>query len=163
MDNNEFTQLIIEAEATLYHISKSILKNDSDCADAVQEAIVKAFSKLHTLRNEQYFKTWICRILIHECYQICRTRKKTVSYEEYLEGEQPTATPRELDLYSAIMSMKEKLRLVIVLHYIEGFRTSEIAGILKIPEGTVKSRLSRGRLELKSILEEQEGFCNEMG
>lgn len=161
MNKNEFVKQVTAAETTLYHISKTILKNDSDCADAVQEAIIKAYSKLHSLKDERYFKSWLCRILINECYQICRTNKKVVPLEEYMEPEDTMVQRNNLGLFDAIMELKEDLRLVIVLHYIEGFRTKEMADILKISEGTVKSRLSRARTELKYILGEMEVMFNE--
>lgn len=154
MNRNDFAEQVTAAEATLYHISKSILKNDCDCADAVQEAITTAYSKLHSLRDDRYFKTWLCRILIHECYRICRANKKVVPLEDYLEAESPSEQ-QDPDLYHAVMELDTRLRLVVVLHYIEGFPVREIAEALKIPEGTVKSRLSRARMELKTELGEK--------
>lgn len=56
----------------MYHIAKSLLYNDADCADAIQEAIVKAFVKLHTLKDDSYAKTWLIRIVMNECYAIMR-------------------------------------------------------------------------------------------
>ncbi len=161
MNKNNFAERVKTAEATLYHISKSILKNDCDCADAVQETIITAYSKLHSLRDERFFKTWLCRILINECYQICRANKRIVPLEDYMETEKPWEQQNELGLFDAIMELRTDLRLVIVLHYIEGFKTTEMAEMLKIPEGTVKSRLSRARTELKSILGEKEVLIHE--
>ena len=161
MNKNEFAEKVMEAEATLYHISKSILRNDSDCADAVQEAISTAYSKLHSLRNDQFFKTWLCRILIHECYKICRVNKRVVPLADYMEAASPSEQPGNLGLFDAIMELKTDLRLVIVLHYVDGFQTAEMAEILKIPEGTVKSRLSRARAELKTILGAKEALIHE--
>ncbi len=161
MNKNDFAERVKTAEATLYHISKSILKNDCDCADAVQETIITAYSKLHSLRDERFFKTWLCRILINECYQICRANKRIVPLEDYMETEKPWEQQNELGLFDAIMELRTDLRLVIVLHYIEGFKTTEMAEMLKIPEGTVKSRLSRARTELKSILGEKEVLIHE--
>ncbi|MGN0402919.1 MAG: sigma factor, partial [Acetatifactor sp.] len=65
---------VLGAEETLFHISFSILRNEQDCADAVQEAILKAYSCLDKLRDEKYFKTWIVRILLNECYGITGVR-----------------------------------------------------------------------------------------
>lgn len=161
MNKSDFVEQVMAAEATLYHISKSILKNDCDCADAVQEAIITAFSKLHSLRDDRYFKTWLCRILINECYRICRANKKVAPLEDYLDAEAPAIQYEERGLFDAIMKLKTELRLVIVLHYIEGFGIAEIADALKIPDGTVKSRLSRARAELKSILGEKEALSHE--
>jgi RNA polymerase sigma-70 factor (ECF subfamily) len=161
VNKNDFAEKVTTAEATLYHISKSILKNDCDCADAVQETIITAYSKLHSLRDERFFKTWLCRILINECYQICRANKRVVPLEDYMETENPSEQQNDLGLFDAIMELKTDLRLVIVLHYIEGFQITEMAEMLKIPEGTVKSRLSRARTELKSVLGEKEVLIHE--
>ena len=164
MDKSDFTRLYLESEATLYRVSKSILKNEFDCADAVQGAILKAFKKLHTLREEKYFKTWLCRILIRECYRILETRKNSVSFEDYLQSEgEPSFEHdehRDIGLYTAIMQLSEKHRVVITLHYVEGFKISEISKMLKLPEGTVKSRLSRAKADLRGILQEEEEECD---
>jgi len=161
VNKSDFVKQVTAAETTLYHISKSILKNDCDCADAVQEAIIIAFSKLPSLRDDRFFKTWLCRILINECYQICRANKKVVPLEDNIDAEFPLGQREELGLFDAIMELKIELRLVIVLHYIEGFGITEIADALKIPEGTVKSRLSRARVGLKAILGEKEALSHE--
>jgi len=154
VDRNEFTEKVLEAEGTLYRVAMSILKNDEDCADAVQEAILLAYGKLHTLREERYFKTWLCRILIRVCHRMARERKRLVRLEEYMEAA-PAEETRCPDLYTAIMELDADLRLVVTLHYVEGFKTAEIARMLGVPEGTVKSRLSRARRALKSVLEEE--------
>lgn len=94
MNKSEFAERVLAAEKTLYHISKSILKNGDDCADAVQEAILIAYRKLHSLRDERFFKTWLCRILINVCCKMARERKKVVSFEEYMAPEQAAETSR---------------------------------------------------------------------
>jgi RNA polymerase sigma-70 factor (ECF subfamily) len=156
MDKSKFTRLVLDAEPTLYAVSKSILKNDHDCADAVQEAIIIAFGKLGTLKQEQFFKTWLCRILINECYRLCRQRRRFVPFENYTKHEYTRDFTRDTEVYEALMKLGKKHRLVTVLHYIEGFKTSEIAKMLRIPEGTVKSRLSKAREKLKPLLSEEE-------
>ena len=85
MNREQFTTEVLKAEKSLYHIAKSILKNDEDCADAMQNAILSAYGKLHTLKNEAFFRTWITRILINESYQLIRGRKNQISYEERSE------------------------------------------------------------------------------
>ena len=76
MKKETLGQLIIDSEEIMYHIAKSLLYNDADCADAIQEAIVKAFSKLHTLKDDSYARTWLIRIVMNECYAIMRREKK---------------------------------------------------------------------------------------
>ena len=161
VNRDEFAERVVSAEAALYHISKSILRNDCDCADAVQEAITIAYDRLRSLRDERFFKTWLCRILINECYRICRGNRRVVPFEDFAEAEDPAGQREDPGLYDAIMALKTDLRLVVVLHYVEGFQTMEVAEILKIPEGTVKSRLSRARAELRSALGEKEALLYE--
>lgn len=83
----------------MYHIAKSLLYNDADCADAIQEAIVKAFVKLHTLKDDSYAKTWLIRIVMNECYAIMRKEKKIISLQDYQMNEQETESKDYSDLY----------------------------------------------------------------
>lgn len=154
MTKEAFANVIMENERSFYHISKSILKNDEDCADAVQEAIAIAFSKLSGLRQDCYAKTWFTRILINECYHLIKDRKRCLPMER--EEDSAAETEEYSELYLALAQLNPDLRMTVVLHYIEGFSVKETALIQKISEGTVKSRLSRGREKLKQLLEEQE-------
>ena len=85
MTKENLGSLILAAERQMYVTAKSILKDDNDCADAIQNAIVKAFMKRHSLKNEAYAKTWLIRIVINECYSILRSSRKIVSLEECKE------------------------------------------------------------------------------
>lgn len=154
MDKNTFIEEVRKSEATLYRVSKSILQIEKDCEDAVQEAILKAYQKLHSLKKEAFFKTWLVRILINECYKIRRFRKKIVSYEEYISLKDTYVTENYSELYLSIMKLDDSLRILVILYYVEGFSVVEVAGILKMREGTVKSRLSRARSNLRKWLEE---------
>lgn len=158
MNKEEFTQRVVEAENTLYHVAKTILWQDSDCEDAVQEAILKAYTNLSKLRNEDFFKTWLVRILINECYKIRLKSKAQVPYEEYMEKEEAPNQLQDSGIRSAVLSLPEKQRMPVVLFYVEGYSVTEIARILHVPEGTVKSRLSAARKQLKDFLESKEGF-----
>lgn len=156
MNKDTFINKVLEAESTLYHVSKSILGNDEDCEDAVQGAILKAYKQLNSLENEQYFKTWLTRILINECYGLRRKAKVVVPYEEYFKEDKAQNKEDYTDLYSAIRNLPDDIRITIVLYYVEGYSIDEVKSILKIPSGTVKSRLSRGRKMLKIKLEDME-------
>lgn len=179
MNKEAFAVLVLSSTDSLYHISKSILRNDADCEDAVQEAIAVGFDKLHTLKYDKYAKTWLTRILINECYNILRKQKKFgTMYEEtqnkecvgngysnngyavngysgngYSDNSYPDNDYS--DLYCALSMLKKEYRLTIVLYYLEGYSMKEIAGIMHIKVGTVKSRLNRGRNELRRILESE--------
>ncbi len=156
MNKNTFIDKVLEAESTLYRVSKSILIHDQDCEDAVQGAILKAYNKLATLKEEEYFKTWLIRILINECYSLKRKEYPKVSYEEYFEFAKADDKEDYSELYLAIQKLPERIRITIVLYYVEGYSVEEIKQILKIPAGTVKSRLAKGRKLLKVKLEHME-------
>ena len=156
MTKDAFIREVRNAEAMLYHISKSILKNDSDCGDVVQETLLKAYEKLPMLKEEKFFRTWITRILINECTGILRKRKNVIPYEDYMDNERLSEESRYHHLYMAIMELPEDLRILVTLYYIEGFSQKEISEILEIPEGTIKSRLSRARDFLKVQLSDEE-------
>lgn len=147
MTKDKFTDLVLDSEQTLYRISMSMLKNENDCEDAVQTAILTAYEKLSTLRKEEFFKTWLVRILINVCNKQLNSRGKVTEIKEY-QGVSASST-EETEVYLAIESLPIKIRQVVVLYYMENFTVKEIKGILKIPEGTVKSRLSKGRELLK--------------
>ena len=161
MTKEELGTLILNSERQLYSTAKTILINDQDCADAIQETIVKAFSKIGTLRNDKYAKTWLIRILINECYTLLRKSSKLVSLEgmegmsEMTEIETDQKTDYS-DLYRAVNSLKEELRMPVILYYIEDFNIKEIAQILEITEGAVQKRLARARGKLKRNLQESE-------
>ena len=157
MTKEELGSLIIASEDQLYRVAKSILYDDSDCADAIQETIVKAFAKLHTLRQDAYAKTWLIRILTNECYQILRKSRNLVSIDAIGETgaeEQPDYT----ELYKAVSMLPEDMRVAVVLYYVEGFQVEEIAQIEDITESAVKNRLYKARMKLREWLGEQEGM-----
>ena len=154
MDKVTFGKLVLESEVQLYRIAKAILQRDEDCADAAQEAVTRAFENLGALKNDAYAKTWLIRILINECYRLAKRRAREMSVPEV----RYTAGVEDRDysgLYAALSALEPEFRVVLELHYMEGFQIQEIAGILKVAEGTVKSRMHRGREKMKKLLSEE--------
>ncbi|MDD3219419.1 MAG: sigma-70 family RNA polymerase sigma factor [Lachnospiraceae bacterium] len=158
MTKEQLGTMILDSERQLYSTAKTILYNDQDCADAIQETVVKAFSKINTLKNDKYAKTWLIRILINECYILLRKSSKLVPLEEMGEVTEIRADKKNdySDLYRAINSLKEDLRLPVILYYIEDFKIKEIAQILEITEGAVQKRLARARGKLRCDLQKSE-------
>jgi RNA polymerase sigma-70 factor (ECF subfamily) len=152
MTKETLGQLIIDSEETMYHIAKSLLYNDADCADAIQEAIVKAFVKLHTLKDDSYAKTWLIRIVMNECYAIMRKEKKIISLQDYQMNEQETESKDYSDLYEAIFRLPEQIKLCVTLYYMEGYSVKEVAALLDTTESAVKNRLAKARGKLKEAL-----------
>jgi RNA polymerase sigma-70 factor, ECF subfamily len=152
-DKDAFILLIQENKTNLYRVAKAMLKHESDVEDAIQVTIIKAYEKIGKLRNDMYFKTWLIRILINQCNELLRVKKRTVSLEKLsIDVSMYEDSYRDLDLQSAIHSLKDELKAVTVLFYYEDMTTKEIAKLLKIPEGTVRSRLSKARATLQKYL-----------
>ena len=78
MEQQQFTAEVLAAEKQLYGVAKSILKSDADCEDAVQSAILNAYANLSALKDEKFFRTWLTRILINECFGIIRKSKRVI-------------------------------------------------------------------------------------
>lgn len=165
MSKEEFTKQVLDAEETMYRMAKTILGNDEDCADAMQSAILKAYEKLNTLRCAQYFKTWITRILINECYQLLRRNNKYVSVEDFADAS-PIKTKLvyeenclgKSEVLQELMRLDEKFRVPLVLHEVEGYSLKEIAKILGLTETNVKTRIFRGKKMLRMRLEGDEEY-----
>lgn len=133
---------------------KSILLYDKDCCDVVQETLLLAYKRLHTLKEDRYFKTWLFRILINQCNTMRSKQKRLVSIDDEALQNISDTSQGYGELYLCIDSLKENFRQIIILHYINGYSVSEIAQLLGIPSGTVKSRLYKAREELRKVYKE---------
>lgn len=153
IDERTFVEEVGRAERTLYRVSRSLLKNEADCRDAMQEALLKAWQRRDSLRETAYFRTWLTRILINECRRMIRRSRRVTPVENLPERAAP---PPDEALQDALDALEERLRLPLVLHYLEGFRVEEVARMLSIPSGTVKWRLSKARAALKAEWMEEE-------
>ena len=161
-DVEEIGSLITEHVQSMYRVAYSILKNEEEIYDAISNTTVIVFEKISTLKKEEFFKTWLTRILINECYKIYNQNKKIIYLEncnqETLENIKynENDTLGEIEVRNLIKALSKDLKETVVLYYFEDFSVKEIAKNLKVPEGTVKSRLSRARKELEKILVKDE-------
>ena len=154
MKREEFESRIIAMQDTLYRVSATILHQSCDREDAIQECIYKATLKREKLKDDRAMQSWVIRILINECYAILRHKKRNVPVENIPEPQMPPdADP---NIFRILFSLEDKWRLPLVLYHVEGYSTEKIASILRIPQGTVRSRLTRARDKLKTMLKEQE-------
>lgn len=154
-----FTKEILAMTNTLYGVARTYMHQDADCADAVQESILKAWDHLAALKKEAYFRTWVIRILINECKSMLKRKKRMVPVADMKDAVALLGT--DLGLYAAIKALGEKYRIPLVLFYCEGYTVEEIARILHLPKGTVTSRLSRGREKLRQDAAVQEVCLHE--
>ena len=154
MTGEAFAKAVTEMTQTLYRVSCSQLPNEADREDAVQEALRRAWEKRGSLRNEEYLRTWVVRILLNVCHDIQREGKRMIPAEEIPGPDVPSAE-EPVDLKECLLRLDERERIPILLYYLEGFDIGQIAVVLRIPRGTVKSRLHRGRDQLRTICREE--------
>lgn len=156
MEEQVWLERMREAELSLYHVACAILHNEADRRDAMQEAALRAWEHRRSLRNEAYFKTWVTRITVNVCRDMIKKNRRMVPVETLPEGPAPEP-PSELRL--TIQELPERLRLPLVLYYMEGFSVDETARALGLPEGTVKFRLHEARKALRVELGGEEAHA----
>ena len=153
-----FEMLIHYNKAMLYRIGVSMLKSDEDTADAIQETLLLAYKNLHKLKEDEYFRTWLVRILINECKRILRRKKQYEMIEQDNRAMfyyQSYGIEDEIKPY--IEQLDFKLQQVIWLKYYEDFKIREIKKILHIPESTIKTRLTKAKKQLYKLMQGGEG------
>lgn len=158
-----FIKLIDYVELPLYRAAMAILHHQEDAEDAVQEAVMKAFSKLADLRQPQYFKTWITRILINCCYDILHRRKGLVPLQILTEDDLPgddydayKLVELSIDVRRALEELSRNDQLALTLYYFNDLPVREIARILSVSEAAAKQRLYNGRKRFEHAYSRQE-------
>lgn len=151
IDNETFGKLIQEYAPNLYRLTLGILHNSQDAEDAVSESVLKAYEKRHTLRKTENFRAWIMQIAANEAKRIYAKNKRTAPVEN-MEDYMPDFQDEYHELWDIVMELDVIYREVIILYFYERLSIKEIGEVLHIPEGTVKSRLSRGKQMLKERL-----------
>lgn len=165
-DEEAFIEVINQYMPQMYKVAKARLKNEADIGDVIQETILACFKNIKKLRNICFFKTWLIKILINNCnnvmssnkviyvedFQVAIDSNTNLSTDDIVEG--------KLDFEEVLSVLSPEYKLVIVLYYVNGFNTREISEILNEKEGTIKSRLSRARQQLKIhyVKSENHGF-----
>lgn len=170
-DPAAFEKLIIDYEKKIYNICLRMVKNEQEAYDLAQEVCVKIWKQLHNFEGNAKFSTWIYRIATNHSLDYLRKQKNKNEISLYTkqadsEEEKILDTPskakgpeRQLEdmelqniIKQGLLELKEEYRTIIVLRDIEDYSYDEIAEILELSLGTVKSRLSRARMALKKIL-----------
>lgn len=156
-DEKAFDELILLTQKEMYLIAKTKLNNEDDIADAIQETILSCYRNLRKLRDNKFFKTWLIKILINECNKIYKNkRENNVSFEEkeienYLKIEDDSFENIGFDIL--IRNLKDDEKIILTLYYYSKYSTKEISKILKISEGTIRSKISRAKIKLRNQYE----------
>ncbi len=140
----------------IFSAAFSICRNRADADDVVQDTLIRYYSLGKDFESEAHLKAWLLRVAINRAKDIVSAfwRKNKVDWEEYMD-ELVFEEPEDSRLFEAVMRLPEKYRAVIHLFYHEDYAVEEISGILRRPEGTVKSQLNRGKKLLKNMLQEE--------
>ncbi len=161
--SKRFTELLEKNKLKFYKTAKIILKNDDDVYDALQDALLSIYQNYDSLKDKKLFSTWGTRIVINKCYDFLRKSKTNViALDATIENNVEVSSYDEYDVdkYGIKQAMNkylsEEQKLVIILFYYDDYSLKDIANILNISEGTVKSRLSKARQILKEKLEKEE-------
>ncbi len=156
-----FGTLVERYDRAVYHLAYRTLHDSEEARDVAQEAFFKAFRSLRTFRPGAKFSTWIFSITYHACCDRLGRRKR-YSSEELPDRADPGAGPEQaaiagdeaLRLRAAIARLPEKYRSVITLYHLQSRQYDEIAQVLEIPIGTVKTHLFRAKEQLRRMLNE---------
>lgn len=151
-----FEKLIREHQLIMYRVAKTKLFKEEDCADAIQEAILKAFRSIESLREPKYFKTWLLRIVMNECYAILRKKQKIIDIDTYHEPYTEEQGFKEVEVKDMLEQLSPEYSEVLKLYYLDDLTMKDIAIILDISENTVKTRVRRARQQAHSIISKGE-------
>lgn len=162
MSAQEFDQIYERYKNMLYRIAYTYLKNHEDVEDVLQEVFIKRLYHAPFFETEEYEKRWMIRITANLSKDRLRSfwNRNRTSFEDFPETSEELQwkwNEKDQMVYSEVMSLPDRQRIVIYLHYFEGYTCREIAKILKCRESTVKMRLKRGR-DLLRISLSKEGF-----
>ena len=156
IDKDTFCRLVRQNEKAMYSVSFSILSNESDAADAISEALYRAYKNLDTLKNEYAFKPWILRIVRNCAVELVRSNKNLLSIDdvevEESSGENDIVTA--LTLRKAVEQLKQPYKEVVVLYYYEDLSIAQNTKITGASVVTTKQQLSRARKMLRDMLME---------
>ena len=152
-NTDAFIRLIEENKQALQRVAYGFFQNEEDVADAIQDTILDAFEHIGDLKKADFFKTWLIRILINNCNQIFNHNRKNFYTDTIPEREAPADNDSNLEFMELLQSLPPDSRLIFQLYYGEQFTTKEIGNILRMNESTVKSRLHRGKEQLRSQLQ----------
>lgn len=160
-DEIAFESLIVKYESKIYNLCFYLLKNKEDALDASQEVCIKIYRAINKFKGDSKFSTWIYRITYNTCLDYIKKRKDELSFDEIISTENGIESKTEgiiesrelkLELKRCILKLNNDFKSVIILRDIEGLSYQEIAEVLSIEVGTVKSRLNRAREALKNEL-----------
>ena len=155
MTCQQLEEQLWEHRVSMLRLAWSILRHAQNAEDAVSAAILQAYSRADSLRDEASFKPWLMRITVNCCYDLIRKEKRERALMENVDPSALFTCERQDTLLEIIGQLPPEIAQVLVLYYYENFSTAEIARALKVAGSTVRVRLLRGRRRLRELMEEE--------
>lgn len=152
LDKERLGDALWSMRVSLLRVAGSIVCTSQNAEDAVSTAMIRAYQCVEELRDDRNLRPWMMKITVHCCYDQLRIAHREQSAEDVNVFDTPIFQPNDT-LYETLLELSPPVRQVLTLYYYEGFSTAEIATILGLARPTVSMRLSRGRSQLKAILE----------
>jgi RNA polymerase sigma-70 factor (ECF subfamily) len=156
-DDDSFDALMQSKRENIYKVAYSYVNNTEYALDIMQEVIYKALVSIKTLKQPEYFNTWLTKITINCSINYLNKCKKVISIdEEHIKDMSSPSSNREeiMDLHEALKNLDTKYKTIITLKYFEDLTLKDISDVLKLPLSTVKTQLYRGLEKLKIDLKE---------
>lgn len=151
-DKKAFVKLMEAYEKDMYNLSRYMMGNNEAVHDVVQDTILTAYEKISALKNPSSFKNWLLKILVNKSKTMLSKQSKIVYLENSIEVPMEDNEMERVELMSLVSNLPEEYRMVIILFYFNDLTYREISEVLDMPEGTVKSRLFRGKELLHQLL-----------
>jgi len=156
-DEEAFLEIMHLYKVDLYKTAISFLKNEEKALEAIQEVTYRAYKNLKNIRQKQYFKTWLIRIMINYCNDELKKDHRVVLDEKLIMNQRTSENYFELEMKDALSKIDNRSREMIILKYFQDLTIKEIAIIMERPEGTIKTWLHKALQSLRVVLNERDG------
>ena len=152
---DEFSAAVMEHGRGMFRAARAVLDSDADAEDAVGQAVLQAWQSLDKLRDRDAVRPWLVKIAVNCAYALRRRHRRLVYLDDLPQEPAALDPPPSGGLWEAVRTLPPERRTVVVLFYYEDMPVEQIAKCLGVPQGTVKSRLSRARKQLREMLCEE--------
>ena len=154
MTDQQFVPLAQRYMDTIFRIAYSYLRSQADADDVTQDVLIQLYKTETAFESDDHLKHWLIRVTVNRCKNIFRSPWRKVEDIADYENSLTFEAPEHRELFDAVMVLDKRYRLPVLLYYYEGYSQKEIAGLLSLPEETVRTRLFRARGKLKATLTE---------
>lgn len=157
MNLQDYAKAVDTYADSVYRLAYSYTYAKADAEDILQNVFLKLFQSRQSFNSDEHLKQWLIRVAVNECHNLHRSfwKRNIIQMEEIEKSAQDFLKDNEIDLHNALLQLPSEYRVIIHMHYYEGYKTKEISKILKVKEATVRTRLARGREKLKELLKEE--------